>query len=1044
MTFNAKRARASNTYIRELFLSTATATLICSLSQPAFAQDAVDAADAVAAEPAADASADAEIVVTGSRIARRDFEANSPIVTANESLFEQSATASIESNLNKLPQFSPTLNTPTAGAGDIQPTARNTPGSATISLRGIGTNRTLVLVNGRRATPANASMVVDVNTIPAAAIERVEIISGGASSTYGADAVAGVTNFIMKQNFTGLEVDGQIGVTEEGDGMEYQVSSIMGADFEDGRGNISVAFSHSKRKAAYNRKRSWYRDMWADPSVGGTQFFPGVAGINLGLGNPVDPAVMGAIFNQATTPVPGEGPIVYVNPDGSVFTGFDASGAPGAYRNKIVDGYTYKLLDTGLLATNFTDGYTAYPTTRYNMFMNADYEITDSISVFTQGMFSKSSSSTIQEPAPVTGGWSALVPYDPANPQADLPAEMVQILNARDNPNAPFQIFQMLPFNRESTSDVFTFNMTAGLKGSIPGSDWTWEAFGQHGETQTSVTQSGFASLQRYRKVIEFGNFGQGFSAQGNPEFGGFGAATATCTSGLNPFSQAPVSEDCIEAIAADLKTKATMSQTIWEANLQGTVVELPAGPLKAAIGASYRRNAYEFETDTLNSQGRSFLEQPLGLYPSGNSEGTIKAKEVYGELLVPVIGDLPIVQNLSLELGARYSDYNTTGSSWTYKILGDWQVNDWLRFRGGYNRAERAPNVAELFLAPEQTFAVAAGGDVCSRENTLPWSANPANANGAQVEALCRVLMERSGDPTADETFYDLTAQPTGFAYVFPTLAGNPTLKPEKADTWTVGAVINSPFQSEMFRRMRLSVDYYNIKVKDAIGAQSVDIAQQQCFDASFNPTLDPDNPFCKGIGRNTVGTLGNVITTFYNNGRFKTSGVDVQLDWSAPVGPGQLSLNSVFNYLITMKSAELPTLPLVDYVGTLGPTNNGLNGGSYEWKLFTTLGYSWNGHSLNLQWRHLPSVNVESEARSPGLYKKVSAYDMFNLSGTVGLTGNLVLRFGVENLFNNKPSLVGRLKNPPPGQVAGGNFNAQFYDTLGRRYYMGFKANF
>ena len=160
------------------------------------------------------------IVVTGSRIQRRDFEANSPIVTAGENLLQNSATSAIETSLNKLPSFTP-VQTPSLG-GDIQPTATNTPGAATVSLRGLGTNRNLVLVDGRRATPANALGVVDINTIPAAAIDRVEIITGGASATYGADAVGGVVNFILKKNFQGLELDGSAGISEIGDGSNIR------------------------------------------------------------------------------------------------------------------------------------------------------------------------------------------------------------------------------------------------------------------------------------------------------------------------------------------------------------------------------------------------------------------------------------------------------------------------------------------------------------------------------------------------------------------------------------------------------------------------------------------------------------------------------------------------------------------------------------------------------------------------------------------------------------------------------------------------------
>jgi outer membrane cobalamin receptor len=188
------------------------------LASPAMAQT-VDC-NVTPDDPSCAGEEEGRIVVTGSRIQRQDFNSTTPMVTADEALLENSSTAALESNLNKLPQFVP-AQTPTAG-GDIQPTATNTPGAATVSLRGIGANRTLVLVDGRRSTPSNASGVTDISTIPAAAIERVEVISGGASATYGADAVAGVTNYILKKNFQGLELDGRLGLTQEGDGYEYQ------------------------------------------------------------------------------------------------------------------------------------------------------------------------------------------------------------------------------------------------------------------------------------------------------------------------------------------------------------------------------------------------------------------------------------------------------------------------------------------------------------------------------------------------------------------------------------------------------------------------------------------------------------------------------------------------------------------------------------------------------------------------------------------------------------------------------------------------------
>jgi iron complex outermembrane receptor protein len=310
-------SNTTNPYARSRLLANcASLAVLGALAQPALAQTAPDAPTE---EPEQQS-----IIVTGSRIARPDYNSNSPTLSVGESLIQNSATAALEVNLNKLPQFVP-AQTPTAG-GDIQPTATNTPGAATISLRGIGANRNLVLLNSRRSTPSNASGVVDISTIPSAAIERVEIISGGASATYGADAIAGVTNFILKQNVQGLELDAQAGITQEGDGFEYQLSGIMGSDFADGRGNVSLAMSVNTREASYQRDRSWYQDLWADTEVAGTQFFLETPGLYFGYDNL--PSATASMFPNSS--LPNGGYTVYTNTDGSAFVNGSWTNA-GAY-----------------------------------------------------------------------------------------------------------------------------------------------------------------------------------------------------------------------------------------------------------------------------------------------------------------------------------------------------------------------------------------------------------------------------------------------------------------------------------------------------------------------------------------------------------------------------------------------------------------------------------------------------------------------------------------------------------------------------------------
>ncbi len=1173
------------------------------LAAPAMAQD-----DAAAA-----ADEDSKIVVTGSRIQRQDFNATSPMVTADEAMLEASSTSALEVNLNKLPQFTP-AQTPTAG-GDIQPTATNTPGAATISLRGLGTNRTLVLLDSRRATPGNASMVVDISTIPAAAVERVEIISGGASATYGADAVAGVTNFILKKNFQGVELDARMGISQEGDGFEYEFSGIMGTDFPDGRGNISLAMSINTREASLQTERPWYRDLYQDPQVGGNQFFIEYPGVvfddNTGL-----PCINNFACPVVQNIYPGSSPtLIATGPnDISTLFGFPIFTQPGYNQEPFTgfgffgrflqggdnnfQGYNdeplrYHRLADGGMAANYSDFYLVLPLTRYNMFARGNYEINDWIGVFGQGLFSHTETATRNQGGAIVSGWDVFVPYgtgtytgsqapmnvrlssgtninaagygnpssvilngmtqangtayidptpgvlsdNPTNPafrtlyggnfacaQAAVggctnnqvigqffPAAIQQALNARTRPvspgeagyvpglptflqarvssaNDPVQLNYGIPEPRTVFTDVDTYNITAGFEGSVPGTDWTWEAFVNHGESITFAKQTGTYSLTRARSLLQAPGFGLDYvnnsntaSIRQNVVNGvayGFGSNIATCETGFNIFlGWENISQDCKEALKAELKNRSTLRQTIAEVNLQGGLMQLPAGDLRFAVGASYRENEYEFINDTITTQNASFLDQTIGIYPSIDFTALIEAKEIYGELLIPVIADVPAIQSLNLEIGGRYSDYNTTGGSWTYKALLDWEFNDWIRFRGGYNRAERSPNIAELFLTPQQTFAFNNIGDICSQNSTYFISTNPAapgNTAGqaADVMAVCRAVMDNTGGPGTSAAYYapGRTQPAAGGGFSFPTFAGNPNLEPEVADTYTAGLVFASPFTSPALSRARLSVDWYQIKLKNAIGVSPA-ATIQRCLDPFYNPlvsgaagnaaqavaaatsdacagpvtaiTYDP----APGLG------LGRVTASYTNEGVADISGIDAQFDWAADLGPGTATLNIVASYYLHYKVKELANNPLVDYTGTFGTASLGLQLGAFEYRTLTSLGYRWGAVSLGLQWQHLPSVedSGEAQAPTPNTTGNPDPYDLFHLNGSYQLNEDIGIRFGVDNLFNREPPLTGFNTNydntgatPGVPTLRGGMYNATFYDTLGRRFYIGGNVRF
>jgi outer membrane receptor protein involved in Fe transport len=996
-----------------------------------------------------------EVVVTGSRIQRRDYEANSPILTVDESLLKNSSSPSLETNLVKLPQFHP-VQTPAQG-GDIQPTATDTPGGATVSLRGLGANRNLILMDGRRATPGNASEVVDINTIPALAVERVEVITGGASSTYGADAVTGVINFIMKKKFQGLQFDVQAGESQRGDAFEYNVGGIMGTNFADNRGNVMLAFSIGDRHSAKHIDRPWFAALDKNPNTGGTnaglaendiEYFPDFSGYDPFTNTPSQAAVNG-LFPGATAPVPTTQRF-YFNPDGSVFTGFFQSSPNGSYAFKgDTTGTKWKVNTNGALTQNFQDALAVLPAHRDNFLTRGDFAINDWVSFVAQGMFSKVETQTIQQPSPSVNGWSVIVPDD----GRAIPNDLATLLASRADPAGSYQLVYYLNNvlgNRSADTNVFSYNIQGGFQGTIPGSDWTWELYTSKGQSETTSLLTGVASLERTRAVVSAPNWGAGFSEQGNPLFGGFGASTATCTSGLNPFDKTkPITQDCIDAIGAPLKTRSTLEQDIWELNAQGKVIELPAGDLKVAAGLSHRQDKYQYLNDTLTTQGTSFQDQAIGIYPSGNSLGEISVKEAYGEALVPLLKDLPAVQKLELELGVRWSDYDTTGSSVTWKALANWKPVSFLRIRGGYNRAERAPNIAELYLAPQQTFVFNATGDLCSLANTLPYSANPANPNGAKVEALCRTLMDKSAPGTADHFYNNFPASHTvGGTFAFPTLHGNPNVTPEEAHTWTIGAVFDSPWDADLVKSLRLSVDFYHINVAKALGPQSVDIAQRQCFDPAFNPTFSADSPYCAGINRvANDGALGNIITTYYNNGRFQTEGLDTQLDWGVNIGPGRFTLNSALSYLFSLKSAELSSDPLIDYAGALGQgtQQNGFDPGQFRWKMFNTFGYGIGPWSASLQWQHLSAMHAAEYPRTPTTpFTGAPAYDLINLSATFSIGKSLVIRGGIDNLFDKWPPVTEVDTAPPPGVLPGGAYNDFLYDVNGRRFYLGATVSF
>lgn len=988
-----------------------------------------------------------EVKVTGSRILRRDLDATSPLVTVGAEAFEGQSTVALETSLNKLPQFVPAVTQ--FLTTDVQNSPINTVGASTINLRGLGPNRTLVLLDGRRAMPVNATLVVDVNSIPAAAIKRVEIITGGASSAYGADAVGGVVNFILKNDFEGMEFDTQYGITELGDDQELKVSGLMGGNFSDNRGNAMFGVEYFKRGDAATRERDFFTKGWSDPTVTGTEFFFSDTYWTPTPGNLPDPTAISNIFTQAGGNGVGPTSAFFLNTNNTLYTGgqlFGGGEPDGAYRyNGILDGRFRGTAANGTIKENQQASLVSIPEDRYSMFGRADYDIRDNLSFFIQGNFSKTHTESVLQYSPAVSGWGVLIPRDAAHP---VPAELAALLDSRPTPNAPWQLNRVLDFigPRSSINDNQTYQVLAGFSGALPFGDWTWETYVSHGNTQVTNSLIGFGSLARYRAIVLSPNYGQGAVISGNSGApgNGFAGATARCTTGLPIFAEFAVSQDCIDAITGNMQNVTNMDQDIAEANFQGGLFDLPAGEVRGAFGVDWRKNTFGFQVDILGSNN-SFQDGPIGLFPTNSTFGSTDVKEVYGELLVPVLADIPAIKRLNLELGYRLSDYDTQGKVDTYKAQVDWTIVDSLRFRGGYQRANRAPNIGELFLPVTQAVQGIAFGDPCGTNSTAPWGANASvNSNSAAARALCTQLMGAS----AASVFYATPQTGAPATIATANTSGNLNLKSEVADTYTAGFVFRPAFEAALLSKFTASVDWYSIEIADTIGSTTFDVVYNQCLNPAFNPTQSATNTFCSLITRDpTNGGVATVTASFQNIGTLETSGVDLNLDWSADLAdmgmgslPGALSVNLATTYLDTYKTQAIAGAPVVENAGTMAP-GTPAQGPQYRYKTFTTVGYSTGGVNASLRWRHLPAARAAAFAQNPlSTNQGPSHYDVVDLTGNWEISSTYSARFGVENVFDTDPEIT----NSTLTSTGQGTTNPGYYDVLGRRYFVGFKARF
>jgi outer membrane receptor protein involved in Fe transport len=1025
-----------------------------------------------------------EITVTGSRIVRRDLDAASPIMTVDTDRLENSSTLSIESVLNQMPQFVPDNTQFDAGTGVASGAV--TPGIASVNLRGIGANRTLVLVDGRRAQPANASLVVDLNTIPSAAIERVETITGGASAVYGADALAGVVNFVLRDDFEGVDLDFQTSGTAEGDGEETRFTSLIGLNSESGRGNVMLGVEWYNREEVMAKDRAFFRNGWEDQTnqTGGflnaTGFSPGQVTVNtsnLTINQSVLPAyrptqaAVNALFAPygVTPPASANQSEIYFQPDGRPFllNGFNYAGPIMSY-DVNGDGMTgVHRQPNGSLQQVNTEAWVSSPAERRSLFGRAKFDLNDNLTAFAQANYSNSQVITRAGYPPAITVWQAAVPNDGLRP---LPAGLQQLLDSRtgdpdgagplvpghpsgpSGATQPWNIFRGIDFMGtpySPTTETDAYQLMVGVEGRFTNRDWTWDAYVSNGETDTLIFYNNLVSLQRYQFLVAQPNWGAGNFVRGRNY-------DVSCSTGLPMFTSTDPAAGCLEALNSKARPIQQLSQNIVEANLQGKIADMRSGELRFAAGIANRENKFRYEPAALNDNV-SIIEQPMNLFVSNNTSGQTEVSELYGELL------LPATERLNLELGYRYSDYARSGGVDTYKTLADWSATDSMRIRGGYQVATREPNTEELFAGPRlNTVGDFIYSDPCQASTTAPWGNLATNPNRLAVQTLCREIINRSDTNPANDgqSAFDTNggstygpAGPNGFVRPGQPFfqsenevpRGNPDVNPEEAKTWTLGVVFTSPGSLE---NLTASLDFYNIEINNVIATIDSTFVYSKCFNADgvSNPTYSLSDPgrYCDMIGRQVqTGERDTVQAPYVNSGMLETRGMDISVNWSTDIGEGGggLYLNSIVTLLDEFNIQDAAGEPILDVRDTLSTS---FYGAQYKYKLNNTVGYNFpNGRaSLGLNWRYLPEIRSDTAARNPATTQLgAEDYNVFGLNARWSINDKLEFRGGIDNLFDENPVIV----EARPGVDSNTDVTrSEYYDVLGRRAYVGLKMSF
>ncbi len=1069
--------------------------LAMALTQPAFAQDAQpcpdDDNDGVCnADEESESSS--TIVVTGTRIARPTLESSVPLTSVSLDELTGTGEVSLGDALNDLPSLRSTFSSGNSTR------FIGTAGLSLLDLRGLGTDRTLVLVNGRRhVTSQPGDNGFDVNTVPTDLVQTVDIITGGNSAVYGSDAVAGVVNFILRDDYDGFSIRGQAGVSDRGDRGSYFLSGLWGSNFSDGRGNLTLSAEYTRQQPLLFRDRDALTGAFSgrcqfdlndittgEPAAGDgipdQTFFCGVNNATIS-----DSGTIGAI-DAASNPTRR---FLRFNNSGDIFIDTPTRAQSPFGGGNQIGGNGSTLRNTGSLLAEVN---------RYAFNAFLRYTFSDAFEPFIEAKFVRTEVSGEGQPSFFTSvpGTLGGPPFRCDN--GFLSAQNLTQLRSFGLCSGTVagtaigttgvlrgSVAQTMPLARfntdfggrrfEGTRD--TYRMVGGIRGEY-NDDWRYELAANYGRfeavglnrnnlllfTQDGLNFAGFNNaVDAVIAPTTFAGTNFTLNDAGQRVICRINAVTnvdAACVP-FNVFGDTRYDPRAFAYSHADSTTTEFADQLVLSGFVSGDfsqAFELPGGPISFVLGAEWRRERASVDYDELTSSGATFLNALQDFTPPD-----LEVKEAYGELQIPLLDDMPFAEELVLTLAGRVSDYNnSTGTVYSYNIQGVWAPVEDIRFRAAYATSVRAPTQGDLFSPQSENFAFIA--DPCAQANI---NANPnrvANCAAAGVPTTANAAVVAACAPTAFPTavgapWANCTALTSSTGFVS---GGNPTLSEERGRSLTLGVI----FEPRMLPGLNFTIDYYRIRVESLIAALTAQSIINLCYDSSSGIA----NPFCATVNRDPATGLfaaPAVVSGGVNFAEQRTEGVDFDLSYRRTFDNGhRLTVRGLATYVRELDNFIDPTQPTL-------PNRQLSELGDPRWAASFSMAYDWGNFDMLYSARYIGRMTVAAAYETQNFYTGICPTSGVT-PNTGGINGTAVpctagqlvrvapnnadafdrawypdviyhdirlgwdvgndLRFyaGVSNLFD---------RQPPLGAL--GTAGGDPYDSFGRNFFFGFRAN-